>query len=200
MLIVSNEIQLSEAARLRIEVEGSVEVVWVLAAEGVEATCSRNGVLYLVDSQSVRAVDVATGGVLWVTAGDGDGELVGSGGVQVGFDPSGDLRVFAPFEYDAVIEVSSGALRSLTFDVDGDAPLRTQPLPSPTAFRVALDLHDSFGYWPDDTTAWMIHVPEPMFDEGRPFEVEGLTVLPLSSGDLVALRPHGASLDEGPPR
>src|SRR5205814_8110142 len=164
-----------------------VRVLWSFSGYE-EAVALDRDVLYVIGGE-VTAIRVSDGTRKWAFVRSDGAALEASGGVVVGLADSKTVRVFAPTEFDLRIDRETGALVDLQ-NRTGAHPspglARCPPAPSKT-FRVETDLEETPAYWPDGRMAWKIVVDTPSFDEGDPIEASGVLLLPLPTGDLVAL-------------
>jgi hypothetical protein len=163
-----------------------VSVRWVRHLDAPETIAVEGDTVYVADV-SDDAFDVADGTLRWrVVEPSGEG-FDSDGGVQIGTQGPGRLEVWAPWNYDLVVDKRTGDVVRLAGEPEKGTRLRRLPAPRQTAFRVRMGLPDVVATYPGGGVAWRITVEEPTYEQVRPIAVPGGMVLLLSSGDLVAL-------------
>lgn len=162
-----------------------VSVRWSSEFDAPEAFGIDDGVVY-VASDEVYALRLSDGHELW-GAGDPNGPeaLHASGGVEIGLDAEGRLRVDAPYEYLIVVDRDTGRVECFGL---GNCPGELRPFPArvPERWQVEMDLEEIVAR-DDRGVAWRITVESPTFDERGPVGIPGGLVLTTSSGHLVVL-------------
>ena len=172
---------------------GPLTVVWS-ASDELEAVGSDGDVVVVVGSE-INAYRAASGEHLFRYEGPSGDPLGASGGVRIGTDDAGALEVFAPFEYDALLDRTSG--RSIRFETGvGEAPPVTfhdfPPMP-PKDFRVDVTGNDSQRIAvtsADGVPLGTIYVDVRNYSAPAPMQVGDTLILSLESGNVVALRRH----------
>jgi hypothetical protein len=169
-----------------------VSVRWVRRLDAPETIAVEDGTVYVADVAD-DAFNVADGTLRWqVLEPTGEG-FDSDGGVEIGTQGPDRLEVWAPFNYDLLVDKRTGDVVRLAGEPEQGTRLRKLPAPRQTAFRVRMGLPDVVATYPDGRVAWRITVDEPMYEQVRPIAVPGGMVLLLSSGDLVALDAPTAS-------
>lgn len=114
--------------------------------------------------------------------------LTADGGVVIGLDGPGHVRVWAPYDYDLTVGRNTGRLTDLRLVAGGRMPAGLRPLDGPPPkYRL--------GPYPERTVArdragavaWKILVREPWIQTVGPIAVPGGMALVTSSGHLVVL-------------
>lgn len=195
-------IEVTDGVRADLSYAGSerVSFEWTVAGP-VEAMLLHDGVLYTV-GEEVKAVDAAGGQLRWRCDGE---PQASSGGIEISVVDGEVLEVFAPFEYRVRLDLLSGAELSWSSDVGAG---RDRPRPSPTKHV----LGDVTIRWPNygrvevsdasGETLVALVSDHPSFDPADPLASDDLLILPLSSGDVAALRvrpSHEEGSSAGPP-
>ena len=146
-----------------------------------------DGDVAYVMGPTLTAVNLNDCSVAWLSDRTIDGE---DGGVEIGLDGPDVVRVFAPFNFDLRVDRRTGRqLSSMT--AQGGRPQGFVPLRAPelTNFRVATDLEEVVGSWPDGRVAWRLAVEHPGVDPLGPVRAGDAIVLVTSSQHLVVLDP-----------
>lgn len=163
-----------------------VTVRWVRHLYAPEAVAVDGDTVYASDV-AFDAFDVSDGSLKWrVIEPTGEG-FDADGGVEIGNQGPDQVEVWAPWNYDLLVDKQSGAIDRLDGDPVRGSELTPLPAPRPTAFKVNAGLPDVVAHYPDGAVAWRVSVDEPMFDPMKAIAVPGGLLVVASSGDLIAL-------------
>lgn len=170
-----------------------VSVRWVRHMYAPETMAVEGDTVYVADV-AFFAFDVTDGTLHWrVIEPTGEG-FDADGGVEIGTHGSGQVEVWAPWNYDLLVDKHSGEIDRLEGDPVPGSKVTPLPAPRPTtAFQVHVGLQKAVARYPGGAVAWRISVERPEFDEATPIAVPGGMLLLLSSGDLVALDVPGST-------
>lgn len=170
-----------------------VTVRWTYEGGAPEtfAVDQARGVLYL-DDEYATALDLADGRILWQVGSPPssslEGGLASDGGDVIGITDRGDVRFFAPYNFDLSVDPETGT-RTRFRDVAGDVPAGLRPFPRPSTLdpHVDVGLHQVVARGPDGRVVWSIDVGKAMYSESEAIAIPGGAAFVLATGLVVVL-------------
>lgn len=188
---LSNRIEIAPGVTLEAGPQGALPVSlrWVVTpGDWPEAVAVQDGVVY-VAADTFYAFRLSDGRQIWSAHPPDGNALGGSGGVGIGTRGGGEIRAWAPYEYDITVRQSDGHVVQFNRGVGEDPPegWKPFPVPEPERFTIEMDLERIVGRNPDGSVGWQVTVEEPMADELPPIGVPGGVVITTSSGHVLML-------------
>jgi hypothetical protein len=166
-----------------------VRVRWLQPLAAPETFAVDRHQIYVFD-ETAMAFRLRDGALAWETELPGRNGLHADGGVVIGRDGPGVVRMWAPWNDDVSVDQRSGRLLSRRYPAGGDVPTSLDPFPAPSPRQLRVETWD-----PSEVVArtrqgrgaWRITVDEPWFQASPAVAVPGGLVLMTSSGHLVVL-------------
>jgi hypothetical protein len=170
-----------------------IEVLWALPAE-VEAMAVDDETVFVVGG-TIRAVAIATGDLRWTYfLEDESGDFIGfpsSTGVHLSMLDGAMLEITSA-SLRLTLDAETGEQRSLETSSSGSLAPTGTPLPARPIRDLAIRSESGGSCLNLNTmngeTMGRLLIQSPSFDEVDPAQVGDVVLLPLVSGDLIALR------------
>jgi hypothetical protein len=185
--VVSRRDELPHGDRL-VVAQGAppVRVRWV-HRDYVEAVAAHDGTVYIVGGE-VHAVDARTGATKWSYGSRMASHWKRTVVCASAWVPGGSLEVFAPYNFDLLLNPTNGRQRRLRHNVGEAPPVTFHEFrrPIPTAYHVTIDGEGAVARR-NGRVEWRVAVGQSWVDPSEPIQVGKVIVLPLGSGDVIAV-------------